>query len=185
MKSPHLLLAGLALASFSIVHAQVDATISASEQVIQDAGQPRVFEIATDEVHLDDASGPGETVAIRAGNAEAARREAIVLGQARRKEARLVLYEKGAARTDAQRRILTRLITARLRPGTDPVKIARRHRLVYRGPAPAGDYAIFEATRTGRAGGRESAAGLGGGHQRGAGTGPATGEEADSKRHFL
>jgi subtilisin-like proprotein convertase family protein len=134
------------------IHAQIDATLTSMRQQIPDAGQLRTFTIALDELEIDSASRTTTRLARPAASAEQLRLQAAAITTSTGNAAALVLYEDGRERTQFTRRVLTPLITVKLRPGAQPQRIAARHRLIYRGPAAgAPEYAIFEAVQTGGA----------------------------------
>ncbi len=107
-------LLGLGLALLSEIGAH-----AAEEHAIRSGpGQPTVYVVAEDEVHnlTRDRSEP-----VAAGGAPRLRAQAA--GDADTRD--LVLYPKGAARTEWNRRVLTREVLVRLAPGVDDKALAR------------------------------------------------------------
>src|SRR3954469_19574273 len=97
--------------------AAVSAASIKSEYRIHQPGLAVPFEIATDEIQTAGQLQP-EKIPPQA-NAEAARQHAANLSKARGVEMELVLYPKGALRTEHNRRILTKDVLVQLEPGVD------------------------------------------------------------------
>jgi subtilisin-like proprotein convertase family protein len=140
----------------SALQAQTNATLRAPRYEVADGGQRRIFEIALDEVHVRVAPGSPVRQVVpldqRAATAEGVRAVAESRAKSRADAAELVLYEAGQPRSAATRRLLTKEILVRVRPGVSPAAIAEANGLVFRGPAlPGSDYLLFEATKTGGA----------------------------------
>ena len=115
---------------------------------IHDRGQLRHFEISTEEVQprKDALSTKFKPLA----NAEAVRQHAKILSEASGQEVELVLYERGGARNQFTRRILTKEILVELQPHVDAEKLARTLGLRFRKNFGGGLF-IFETTETGGA----------------------------------
>ena len=79
--------------------AQKDATLETTRHEINDAGQPRVFEIALDELQAGGPSIRGRSVPALAASAEEIRQQAEQQSKTNAEEAELVLYEAGRPRT--------------------------------------------------------------------------------------
>jgi subtilisin-like proprotein convertase family protein len=94
----------------------------------------RTLDLAGDELYVQRRNGQGWLQQTGPYTSfERVRQSAEALSGAGDKEAALVLYEVGTPRNEFARRVLTRRILVRARPGTDPIPIARRLGLVYRG----------------------------------------------------
>ncbi len=126
--------------------AQPAVTLPETHRIATEHGE-RVYEVATDELAVDDASGQQQvqkqtTVA----NAQAARLRAVAL------KGDLVVYEQGRPRDDGSRRIVRKQLAVRLRPGADAMALAAATglRLVGAHPSAAG-YVMFEAADSGAA----------------------------------
>ncbi len=101
------------------VTAALALSASAQETLrLQDGDAPQVFVIATDEVHL---SGPGLDRIVRLDERGVARTALPAQSQLQ-----VVLYPEGQPRTLGNRRILTRRVSAELRPGVDAAQLAVR-----------------------------------------------------------
>ena len=88
-----------------------------STYTLLDGGQTRTFEIAVDEVHVRSTNS---VLALRVdglAQPDAVRLHAELLSTTTGKETELVLYEAGAARGQATRRVLTKQVLVRLAPG--------------------------------------------------------------------
>jgi subtilisin-like proprotein convertase family protein len=109
-------LAALFLASVSPVFAEGS---SGQSVVLFDAGQPRRFELAADELHFRDRAGASwvQRLPVEYSFQRAAAR-AVGLSAATGAEVKLVLYPAGTPRTELTRRLLTRQVLLRLTPGT-------------------------------------------------------------------
>jgi subtilisin family serine protease len=131
-------------ASMRTIHLAVTAalalSVSAQETLrLPDGDAVRAFVIATDEVHL---SGAGLDRVIRLDERGAAR--AAVPAEAM---LQVVLYPEGQARTPGNRRILTRRVSAKLRPGTDAAQLAQEVGAAAVETMPFNrDLAVFRAT---------------------------------------
>lgn len=110
-------------------------------------GRSRLFEVATDEIEVRDAQRQARKVRVaRATRAEDARQAALRQTQATGEEADLVLYETGQPHTETTRRIVTKGLAVKLRPGTDPAVLAAKLGLVSRGEnSAAPGWFMFEA----------------------------------------
>ncbi len=110
-------------------------------------GRERDFEVATDELEVHDAQHRARKVAVAgAANAEAARLAASRHTQTTGEEADLVLYEAGGPRNEFTRRVLTKQLAVRLKPGANPAALAARLGLVSGGEHPsAKGWFLFDA----------------------------------------
>ncbi len=126
--------------------AQPAVTLPAIHRITTEHGE-RVYEVATDELAVEDASGQQQvqkqtTIA----NAQAARLRAVAL------MGDLVLYEQGRPRDDSSRRIVRKQLAVRLRPGADALALAAAMGLRVVGAHPsAPGYVMFEAADSGAA----------------------------------
>jgi subtilisin-like proprotein convertase family protein len=116
-KNPLLLL----LAGF-LFGAAASAAPLKSEYRIHAPGLGVPFVIATDEIQTAGQSRPEKITA--QADAEAVRQYADKISKARGAQTELVLYPKGAVRTEFSRRILTRDVLVHLEPGTDARRLA-------------------------------------------------------------
>ena len=91
---------------------------------VQDAGMPRSFVLALDEIWVSDPEGKGRAVAIDAASAEELE-QLVLASSASGEPAQAILYEAGAARDEFTRRIVSSLVTVRLDEGSDPAEVAR------------------------------------------------------------
>ena len=91
---------------------------------VQDAGVPRNFELALDEIWVTDPEGKGRAVAVDAASAEVLE-QLVLASSASGEPAQAILYEAGAERHEFTRRIVTSLVTVRLDEGSDPAEVAR------------------------------------------------------------
>lgn len=119
---------------------------------LPDGGVRRPFVIATDEVQGRDAQKRTRSIALKgAGNAEAVRKaaaQAVAPGE----EPRLVLYEEGKPRDKYTRRVVTRRVAVKIKPGVDAAAVAQKHGLAHVeaiGFAPG--WHLFEAKESGAA----------------------------------
>ncbi len=97
----------------------------ADHHLIHDGGQPRLFEVARDELHAVDARHRHRVVRVAAlADAEAVRQQARKLQAATGEEVGPVLYQAGARRDRHSRRILTRQVLVELAPGAEPADVA-------------------------------------------------------------
>ncbi|MBI4328178.1 MAG: S8 family serine peptidase [Chloroflexi bacterium] len=110
----------------------IGATVSGAivlppdQRQISDHGQPRVFEVARDELRLTSRSH--QRTLLRApllAGAEQVRQYAEALPKAVGDEVEIVLYEVNAPRNEFTRRVLTRRVLVRLQEGTDSASLAR------------------------------------------------------------
>src|SRR2546427_7981252 len=101
---------------------------SSSEVVVLfDAGQPRRFEIARDELSFKDVSGAA-SVRLKPAerSVERLRARAASLMAATGMELKLVIYPVGRPRNESTRRLLTRRVLVRLMPDADAVSVLGR-----------------------------------------------------------
>ncbi|MGA0175848.1 MAG: hypothetical protein ACO3L2_03890, partial [Chthoniobacterales bacterium] len=89
-----------------------------------DAGQPRNFVLALDEVWVTGEDGKGRVVAVDTASAE--QLEQLVLSSsASGQPTRAVLYEEGVARNEFTRRTVSPFVTVRLTDDSDPAEFAK------------------------------------------------------------
>ncbi len=144
MPQPHFLIA-LCLFPLALL-AQPAVTLPETHRIATEHGE-RVYEVATDELAVDDASGQQQvqkqtTVA----DAQAARLRAVAL------KGDLVVYEQGRPRDDGSRRIVRKQIAVRLRLGADIQALAAATGLRFVGAHPSvKSYVMFEAADSGAA----------------------------------
>ncbi len=103
----------LLLLAGPFAHAQALRSI----YTLLDGGQSRAFEIALDEVHVRSVNSVQAIRFDSMAQADAVRLHAELLSTTTGKETELVLYEAGAAREVASRRVLTKQVLVRLAPG--------------------------------------------------------------------
>lgn len=122
-----------------------------SEVEIRDGGVLRRFEVADAEVAAFDAQGHAPVARLARQRDLAAMRAAIRTLEGRSgRQHHLVLYEKGAARNPASRRLLTDYIVARLDAGIAPATVAAAAGVTYTGKsADARGIFLFETTEPG------------------------------------
>ena len=94
------------------------------DYALQDAGMPRNFVLALDEIWVTDSEGKGRVVAVEAASAEELE-QLVLASSASGESAQAILYEAGAARGEFTRRIVSSLVTVRLDEGSDPAEVAR------------------------------------------------------------
>jgi subtilisin-like proprotein convertase family protein len=126
--------------------AQPAVTLPETHRIATEHGE-RVYEVATDELAVDDASGQQlvqkQTMV---ANAQAARVRAVTL------KGDLVVYEQGRPRDAGSRRIVRKQLALRLRPGADALALATATGLRVVGAHPsAPGYVMFEAADSGSA----------------------------------
>jgi len=144
MPRPHFLIA-LCLFPLALL-AQPAVTLPETHRIATEHGE-RVYEVATDELAIDDARGQQQvqkqtTVA----DAQAARVRAVAL------KGDLVVYEQGRPRDDGSRRIVRKQLAVRLRPGADALALAAATGLRFvRAHSSAPGYVMFEAADSGAA----------------------------------
>ena len=120
---------------------------------LSDHGQPRLFEIATDELHVVTRTGARRVEQFAPlASAEAVRQHADARRRATGDEYELVLYEAGRPRNEFTRRLLTRRLAVQLAPGTDHQALAVAAGAVSRGETSyAPGWFLFETAETGGA----------------------------------
>jgi uncharacterized repeat protein (TIGR01451 family) len=120
---------------------------------IHDSGQPRVFEVALDEVHITTRAREHIPRKIpQQANAEAVRRYADALRRQTGDEVELVLYEVDAPRNEFSRRILTKQVLVQLAAGQNAHDLAASVGATTQGEVSfAPGFYIFETTETGGA----------------------------------
>ncbi|MEK7686690.1 MAG: S8 family serine peptidase [Verrucomicrobiota bacterium] len=93
---------------------------------ISDHGQPRIFEVATDELRLTRQDHRRTLLKMPPlAGAEQVRQYVEALPKAVGDEVEIILYEVNAPRNEFTRRVLTRQVLVRLQEGTDPAGLAR------------------------------------------------------------
>ena len=137
----------IALCLFPLaLQAQSLVTLPEAHRIATEHGE-RVYEVATDELAVEDASGQQQVQkqAVVA-TAQAARVRAVTL------KGDLVLYEQGRPRDDGSRRIVRKQLAVLLRPGTDVQAVAAAMGLRAVGTHPSvKGYVMFEAADSGAA----------------------------------
>ncbi len=120
---------------------------------VYDHGQPRAFEVATDEVWVATRAGEQQSQKLEPrADAEAIRRYADVLRKETGDDVRLVLYEVRAPRNEYSRRLLTREVLVQLATDANPDALAAAVGAVSRGEVPsARGFFLFETSETGGA----------------------------------
>ena len=94
---------------------------------IDDSGYRRIFEVSLDEIYIRSATGEERVVRTPfQPNGPTHLRLARDVPQGDGDEMELVLYEKDTPRNDSTRRVLTKKVCVRLKPGTDAEGIAHR-----------------------------------------------------------
>ena len=97
---------------------------SAEAFVLLDAGQPRRFEIARDELHCKDRNRTAWVEAMPAEpSVERLRARAASLMAATGMEVKLVMYPAGSPRNQSTRRLLTQRVLVRLMPGVNATSV--------------------------------------------------------------
>ena len=126
--------------------AQPAVTLPETHRIATEHGE-RVYEVATDELAVDDASGQEQVQKHAAlASAQDARVRAVTL------KGDLVVYEQGQPRGEASRRIVRKQLAVRLRPGADTQALAAATGLRVLGAHPsAAGYVMFEAADSGAA----------------------------------
>jgi len=144
MPQLHLLIA-LLLFPLALL-AQPVVTLPETHRITTEHGE-RVYEVATDELAVDDASGQQQVQKQAAvASAQAARVRAVAL------KGDLVVYEQGRPRDDSSRRIVRKQLAVRLVPGADALALAAATGLRVVGAHPsAPGYFMFEAVDSGAA----------------------------------
>jgi subtilisin-like proprotein convertase family protein len=147
--------------------------------VLLEAGQPRRFEIARDELHFKDRSGVAWVQRVPAERSVAGlRARAASLMAATGVDVKLVMYPAARPRNESTRRLLTRRVLVRLVPGADATAVldgvpgmAHRQLVEYLPDAvlveasdPTGALALVESLRV-RSGVRSAEAQLARRHQ--------------------
>jgi subtilisin-like proprotein convertase family protein len=122
-----------------------------------DAGMPRDFELALDEVYTKDSNGKGTPVPVQASSADELEKIIAGLDPTHSGGVFPVLYERGAERNEFTRRIVTEKVTIKLAEGADPAAIASQAGTSsYELPSYAAGFAIlamnspFESLRASR-----------------------------------
>jgi len=112
-----------ALGPLSASHSLAEGS-SSSSVVISDAGQPRRFEIARDELHFKNKTGVAwvQPVSVEQ-SVERLRVRAASLMAATGTDVKLVMYPAGGPRNEATRRLLTRRVLVRLVPKADAASV--------------------------------------------------------------
>jgi len=122
-----------------------------------DAGMPRDFELALDEVYTKDSNGKGTPIPVQASSADELEKIIAGLDPSHSGGVFPVLYERGAERNEFTRRIVTEKVTIKLAEGADPAAIASQAGTSsYELPSYAAGFAIlamnspFESLRASR-----------------------------------
>lgn len=116
--------APLAAAPSSSSAAKPQGKQTGPDYAVQDAGVPRNFVLALDEMWVTDREGKGRVVSVDAASPEEL--EQIVLASSASGEpAQALLYEEGAERNEFTRRVVSPLVTVQLADGSEPATIAR------------------------------------------------------------
>src|SRR6266446_4263515 len=103
-----------ALTLLSTSHSLAEGS-SSEAVVLFDAGQPRRFEIARDELHFKDQTGAARVQPVPAApSVERLRARAASLAAATGADVKLVIYPAGRTRNESTRRLLTRRVLVRL-----------------------------------------------------------------------
>jgi hypothetical protein len=120
---------------------------------VHEGTQPRDLEISTDEIAVRPKRGPHRLERITGETGPAGvRRRAREMETASGDETELVLYEKGRPRNEWSRRILTRQILLKVKPGTDLRALALSVKATLgEQPAYAPGYVIFSVQGAGEA----------------------------------
>lgn len=126
----------LVLAAPALAQQASPAAESRDRLVIDEGGRRRVMEVALDEALLENANGSVRFAAfpVKNGVAELASHCRTIAGVTGEKPA-LVVYERGAARSEDTRRIVTSRILIRLKRGADAAFLARMYHAVLERPA--------------------------------------------------
>lgn len=112
---------------------------------IEDGGRARVFEMATDEIHVRKAAPGRAERRIAPVQTPAALRTEVTRLRAAGEDAAPVLYEAGEPRDALHRRVLTDGIRVELDPGADPAAVAAAAGAAGHGPAPVPGHFVFRA----------------------------------------
>jgi len=91
---------------------------------LPDAGVPKNFVLALDEILTTDDDGKDRLVAVNAAS-PAELEQLVMASSAAGERARAILYEEGVERDEFTRRVVSPLVTVQLVPGADPVKVAQ------------------------------------------------------------
>lgn len=95
-----------------------------AEYHVEDAGLPRSFVLALDEIWVTGPDGKGRVVSVDASSAEELE-QLVLASSASWQPAQAVLYEEGAERNEFTRRVISPLVTVQLAEDSDPAQIAR------------------------------------------------------------
>ena len=110
-----------------------------NEMATVDHGKFGAFEIAADEIAQQQADGRFQVKTENAGK--------VLREKTDSSSSRLVLYAKGATRTESNRRLLTEKMIVRVVPGTDVATLAAQYSIKQWKPAPAlKDHYVFYAS---------------------------------------
>jgi len=90
----------------------------------QDAGMPRDFVLALDEIWVKDADGKGRTVAVQATTPQELEQMVLAASASSGAETQAVMYEEGVERNDFTRRLVTPFVTVKLAGQTDAASVA-------------------------------------------------------------
>ena len=94
------------------------------DYAVQDAGVPRNFVLALDEMLVRDRDGKERVVTVEAASPEELE-QLVLVSSSSGQPAQAVMYEEGAERNEFTRRAVSSLVTVQLAEGSDPATIAR------------------------------------------------------------
>ncbi len=97
---------------------------TAPDYAVQDAGVPRNFVLALDEIWVTDPDGKGRVVSVNAASPEELE-QLVLASSASGEPAQAVLYEAGVERNEFTRRVASSLVTVQLSEGSNPAEIAQ------------------------------------------------------------
>lgn len=115
----------LALVTMATAADPADAAALRDSYLIAEGGQIMEFEVAADEVQVTPPNGAGSSLLIPVQpSADRVRIEADRIAAQTGAEADLVVYPKGAQKTEFSKRIVTKSVLVKLHPGTDADALA-------------------------------------------------------------
>ena len=115
--------APLAAAPSSSSAAKPQGKQTGPDYAVQDAGVPRNFVLALDEIWVTDHEGKGRVVSVGAASPEELE-QMVLASSASGEPAQAVLYEDGVDRNEFSRRVVSPFVTVQLSEGSDPAEIA-------------------------------------------------------------